>query len=181
MVCGIGRPLKILNGIKLILRNHLDSYTIFLESFRSFRGPLFHKPLTGQELFFAVSFNKPALAMSCLLQGSQSSNMLPSKSLLRVRYRDRLAIKKLSVGEFLAHASKDLKPRLHTIRFQDFHSFPFPISFADLQSVSTAYLIAIFFREIEIFISRVLSFNIFFWHQKSISSRGFLPFAKKKK
>ena len=57
-------PLKILNGIKLILDdqgNHLDSYTISLESFRSFRGPLFRKPVTGQELFFAVSYSKPAL------------------------------------------------------------------------------------------------------------------------
>ena len=55
-------PLKILNGIKLILDdqgNHLDSYTISLESFRSFRVPLFRKP--GQELFFAVSYSKPAL------------------------------------------------------------------------------------------------------------------------
>ena len=46
--------LKILNGIKLILDdqgNHLDSYTITLESIRSFRGPLFRKPVTGQELF----------------------------------------------------------------------------------------------------------------------------------
>ena len=44
LVCGIGGPLKILNGIKLILDdqgNQLDSYTISLESFRSFRGPLF--------------------------------------------------------------------------------------------------------------------------------------------
>ena len=38
--------LKILNGVKLILDdqgNHLDSYTIRLESFR--------KPVTGQELY----------------------------------------------------------------------------------------------------------------------------------
>ena len=28
---------------------------------RSFRGILFHKPVTGQELFFAVSYSKPAL------------------------------------------------------------------------------------------------------------------------
>ena len=58
-------PLKILNGIKLTLNdqgNHLDSYTMSLESFRSFRGPLFHKPVIGQELFFAVSFSKPAPA-----------------------------------------------------------------------------------------------------------------------
>ena len=34
---------------------------ISLESFRSFRGPLFRKPVTGQELFFSVSYSKPAL------------------------------------------------------------------------------------------------------------------------
>ena len=47
-------PPKILNGIKLILDdqwNRLDSYTISLESFRSFRAPLFRKPVTDQELF----------------------------------------------------------------------------------------------------------------------------------
>ena len=57
-------PLKILNAIRFILDdqgNHLDSYTISLESFRSFKGPLFRKPITGQELFFAVSHSKPAL------------------------------------------------------------------------------------------------------------------------
>ena len=32
-----------------------------MESFRSFRGPLLHKPVTGQELFFAFSYSKPAL------------------------------------------------------------------------------------------------------------------------
>ena len=35
--------------------------TISLESFRSFRGSLFCKPVTGQELFFAVSYSKSAL------------------------------------------------------------------------------------------------------------------------
>ena len=57
--------LKILNVIKLILDdqgNHMDSYTISLESFRSFRGPLLRKPVTGQKLFFAVSYSKLALA-----------------------------------------------------------------------------------------------------------------------
>ena len=47
-------PLKVLNGTKLILddhRNNLDSFRISLESFRSFRGTLIHKPVTGQELF----------------------------------------------------------------------------------------------------------------------------------
>ena len=61
------RPLKILNGIELILDdqgNHLNSYTISLESFGSFRGPLVCKLVTGQELFFAVSYSKPALMCS---------------------------------------------------------------------------------------------------------------------
>ena len=40
----------------------MDSYTFSLESFRSFRGPLIRKPVTGQELFFAASYSKPALA-----------------------------------------------------------------------------------------------------------------------
>ena len=45
-------PLEILNGIKFILDdqgNHLDSYTISLESFRFFRVPLFLKTVTGQD------------------------------------------------------------------------------------------------------------------------------------
>ena len=57
-------PLKVLNGTKLILDDHgnnLDSFKISLESFRSFRGPLLHKPVTGQELFFAIPYSKPAL------------------------------------------------------------------------------------------------------------------------
>ena len=40
-------------------------------SFRSFRVPQLHKPVTGQELFFAVSYSKPALVLlhikSCIL------------------------------------------------------------------------------------------------------------------
>ena len=54
-------------GIKLILDdqgNHLDSYAISLGSFRSFRGPLFRKSVTSHELFFAVSYSKPALTFS---------------------------------------------------------------------------------------------------------------------
>ena len=53
------------NFTKLILDDHgnnLDSFRISLESFRSFRGPLLHKPVTGQELFFAVYYSKFALA-----------------------------------------------------------------------------------------------------------------------
>ena len=54
-ITGLGtrRPLKILNGTKLILddhMNHLDSFRIYFESFRSFRGTLF--PKTGQDFFF---------------------------------------------------------------------------------------------------------------------------------
>ena len=57
-------PLKVLNGTKLILDDHgnnLDAFRISLESFRSFRSPLLLKPVTGQEVFFAVSYSKPAL------------------------------------------------------------------------------------------------------------------------
>ena len=59
--------LKVLNGTKLILDDHgnnLDSFRISLESFRSFRGPLLHKPVTGRELFSAISYSKPALKSS---------------------------------------------------------------------------------------------------------------------
>ena len=55
--------LKILNGMKLILDDQgkqLDSYTISLKSFRSFRVPLFNKPVTAQELFllFLTDWNR---------------------------------------------------------------------------------------------------------------------------
>ena len=39
-------------------------YTISLESFRSFRGPLFRKPVTGQELLFLLFGKELLLAMS---------------------------------------------------------------------------------------------------------------------
>ena len=58
-------PLKVLNGTKLIINDQgikLDSLTISLESFRCFRGPLLLKLVTGQELFFSISYNKLALA-----------------------------------------------------------------------------------------------------------------------
>ena len=55
-------PLKVLNCTKLVLDDlGNNSFNISLESFRSFRGPLLHKPVTGQELFFDVSYSKPAL------------------------------------------------------------------------------------------------------------------------
>ena len=40
---------------------------ISLVPFRSFRGPLFPKPVTGQELFFAVSYSKLALVYPVLV------------------------------------------------------------------------------------------------------------------
>ena len=65
---GLGNKgiLKVLNGTKLTLDDHgnnLESFRISLESFKSFRDPLLHKPITGQELFFAVSYSKPALVI----------------------------------------------------------------------------------------------------------------------
>ena len=39
--------------------NNLDSFRISLEAFK---GPLVHKPVTGQELSFALSYSQPALA-----------------------------------------------------------------------------------------------------------------------
>ena len=47
-------PPKDLNGAKLILDdqgNHLDPFPISLVTLKSFRDLLFHKPVTGQELF----------------------------------------------------------------------------------------------------------------------------------
>ena len=55
-------PLKVMNGTKLILDDHgnnLDSFRLSLESFRSFRGPLLHKPVTGQELFLLFLTSNP--------------------------------------------------------------------------------------------------------------------------
>ena len=51
--------------------------------FRTFRGPLFPKPVTSQELFFAVSYSKPALGsqykidwISCELQIRKNLHIL---------------------------------------------------------------------------------------------------------
>ena len=48
--------------IRGIIWTHIQS--ISSESFRSFRGPLFRKPVTGQELFFAASYSKQALVLA---------------------------------------------------------------------------------------------------------------------
>ena len=62
-VTGLGNkgPLKVLNGTKLILDDHGNNLDSFRISWASFRGPLLPKPVTGQELSFAVSYSKPVL------------------------------------------------------------------------------------------------------------------------
>ena len=60
-------PLKDLNDSKLIVYESKWfpwSFRINFIPFRIFRGPLFHKTITGQQLFF------------CFLQQTDSSNML---------------------------------------------------------------------------------------------------------
>ena len=47
----------ILNESKLLPWSSRISFV----PYRTYRGPLFPKPVTGQELFFAVSYSKPAL------------------------------------------------------------------------------------------------------------------------
>ena len=49
-----------------MIPDDLDSHTISLESFRSFKGPLFDKPVAGIGTFFAVSYSKPALVAFAL-------------------------------------------------------------------------------------------------------------------
>ena len=64
LVRGVGGPLKDLKDSELILnKSKLFPWLsrISLVPFKTFRGLLFPKPVTGQELFFAVSYNKPAL------------------------------------------------------------------------------------------------------------------------
>ena len=67
LVTGLGNrgPLKVINGTKLILDDHMihfDSFRICFESFRSFRGTLFPKPVVGHELSFLLGIcDKPAL------------------------------------------------------------------------------------------------------------------------
>ena len=57
-------PLKNLKDSKLILNESKIfpwSSRISLVPLRTFKGPLFQKPVTDQELFFALSYSKPAL------------------------------------------------------------------------------------------------------------------------
>ena len=69
-VTGLGNkgPLKVLDGAKLILDDHGNNLNSFsLDSFRSFRGPLLYKPVTGQELSFAVSYSTSSLVTKILV------------------------------------------------------------------------------------------------------------------
>ena len=54
--------MKDLKDSKLIL----NESKINLVPYRTFREPLFPKPVTGQELFSAISYNKSALALMSL-------------------------------------------------------------------------------------------------------------------
>ena len=57
-------PIKTQQCTKLILDDHGNNLYLFrisLESLGSFRGPLLHKPATGQELKLTISYNKLAL------------------------------------------------------------------------------------------------------------------------
>ena len=59
-------PLKILNGIKLILDDQGESLKLIYNQFGIIQvlqsSPIL-KPVTGQEFFFAVSYSKPALVV----------------------------------------------------------------------------------------------------------------------
>ena len=53
-----------------------------MELFRSFRGSLFCKPVTGQELFFAVSYRKPALVLHIFFLPIPTTSLTSSDSIL---------------------------------------------------------------------------------------------------
>ena len=59
--------MDVLNDSKLIFNDqgatqtHLKSLRNYSETFR---GPLFHRPVTGQELFLDTRYNEPALVSS---------------------------------------------------------------------------------------------------------------------
>ena len=53
-----------MNDTKLINQGgHLDSFRISLESFKTLKGPLFPKPLTGLVLFLNTRYSKLALVL----------------------------------------------------------------------------------------------------------------------
>ena len=63
---------------------YLDSYAISLKSFGSFRGSLFSKPVTGQELF-AASYNKPTLIETALTRESLYIRKIESSACCKLR------------------------------------------------------------------------------------------------
>ena len=76
-------PLKDLKDSKLILNESKLfpwSSRVSLVPFRTFTGPLFPKPVTGQELFFAVSYSK--LALAWFLVKNKERNAAPSFHLI---------------------------------------------------------------------------------------------------
>ena len=81
--------------------NNLDSYTISLESFGSFRGPLFPKPVTGQELFSAASYSKPA-------------QDIPALDFLLIRLRNPEFLKEISGFVNQIWAVKNLEFGIYT-------------------------------------------------------------------
>ena len=107
-------PLKNLKDSKLnVNESKLFPWSsrISLVPFRTFRGPLFPKPITGQELFFAVSYSKPALASLSWL--NESGNLRAEtfrsirvlvKKLFFVQSPIRISSKKL--GKYLGSALK---------------------------------------------------------------------------
>ena len=60
-----------------------------LGSFRGSRGPLFSKPVFWLGLFFAVSYNKPALGVGENLSKLLESNKIKTKTKLRQRNEKR--------------------------------------------------------------------------------------------
>ena len=58
----------IISVLASVQGNHLDSYTIILESFMSFRGPLFRKPVTDQELLFCCFLQQTGFCKVSSLQ-----------------------------------------------------------------------------------------------------------------
>ena len=74
-------PLKVLNGTKLILDDHgnnLDSFRISLESFRFFRDPLLHKPVTN---FIFLQVELKVVGLSLLHEGVAFENFPSTLSL----------------------------------------------------------------------------------------------------
>jgi hypothetical protein len=73
-----------------------------LVPFRTFRGPLFTKPVTDHELFFAIYYSKPALALrmtgrkfkvnlglSCEFEFVFNNFNIPFQAVLKFIYSER--------------------------------------------------------------------------------------------